>query len=66
MRNIYEVNRLYKDSAHRKISGVCSGLARHWNVPRSLIRVAAIVCLIALPMVTVIAYIAATVLLPNR
>lgn len=66
MRQYFEANRLYKDSTHRKISGVCSGLARHWGVPKSLIRVAAVVCLIALPLVTVISYIAATILLPNR
>jgi phage shock protein PspC (stress-responsive transcriptional regulator) len=66
MRQYFEVNRLYKDQTHRKISGVCSGLARHWNVPKSLIRVAAVVCLITLPLVTVISYIGATILLPNR
>lgn len=66
MRHYFEVNKLYKDSLHGKISGVCSGLAKHWNVPRSLIRVAAIICLLALPAVTAIAYITATILLPKR
>lgn len=66
MRRYFEVNRIYKDVSQGKISGVCAGLARHWSVPKSLIRVAAIVCLIALPTVTAIAYITATILLPNR
>lgn len=66
MRRYFEVNRLYKDSVHRKISGVCAGLAKHWGIPRLLVRVAAVVCLIALPMVTAIAYVTATLLIPNR
>ncbi|MCF2947322.1 PspC domain-containing protein [Paraglaciecola aquimarina] len=66
MRRYVEVNRLYKDATHRKISGVCSGLARHWDVPRLVVRIAAVVCLIALPVVTAVAYVTATLLLPNR
>jgi phage shock protein C len=66
MRRYFEVNKLYKDSTHSKISGVCAGLARHWNVPRLLVRLVAIVCLITLPTVTAIAYITATLLIPSR
>ena len=66
MRRYFEVNKLYKDSTHRKISGVCAGLARHWSVPRLLVRLVAIVCLITLPTVTAIAYITATLLIPSR
>jgi phage shock protein PspC (stress-responsive transcriptional regulator) len=66
MRRYFEVNRLYKDSVHRKVSGVCAGLAKHWSVPRLLVRVVAVVCLITLPMVTAIAYITATLLIPTR
>lgn len=66
MRRYFDVNRLYKDSTHRKISGVCAGLAKHWSVPRLAVRIAAVVCLIALPTVTAIAYITATLLIPSR
>lgn len=66
MRDYFEVNRLYKDRTHRKISGVCAGIAKHWSLPRNLVRVAAVVCLIALPMVTAVAYVTATLLIPNR
>ena len=66
MSRYFEVNRLYKDSIHRKVSGVCAGLAKHWSGPRWLVRVAAVVCLILLPTVTAIAYITATILIPNR
>jgi phage shock protein C len=66
MRRYFEVNKLYKDSTHSKISGVCAGLARHWSLPRLLVRLVAIVCLITLPTVTAIAYITATLLIPSR
>jgi len=66
MKRYFEVNRIYKDSTHRKVSGVCAGLAKHFSVPRLLVRVVAIVCLIILPTVTAIAYVTATVLIPNR
>ncbi len=66
MRPTYQVNKLYKDALHGKISGVCSGLARYWQVPRLLIRVAAVICLFMLPLVTAVAYVTATLLLPKR
>ena len=66
MRQYFDVNRLYKDSLNSKICGVCAGLARHWNQPRWLIRVAALVCLVCLPVVTAVAYFMAVLLLPSR
>ena len=66
MKRYVEVNRLYKDSTHSKVSGVCAGLAKYWSVPRLLVRFIAIVCLITLPTVTAIAYITATLLIPSR
>ena len=66
MRQYIDVNRLHKDKYHSKISGVCPGLAKHWDQPRWLIRVAALICLVCLPMVTSVAYIMAVLLLPSR
>ncbi|MFT2092346.1 PspC domain-containing protein [Paraglaciecola sp. 2405UD69-4] len=66
MRQFIDVNKLYKDSLHGKISGVCAGLAKHWDVSRLLVRCVAVVCLITLPVVTAVAYVTATVLIPNR
>ncbi|WP_158965511.1 PspC domain-containing protein [Paraglaciecola sp. L3A3] len=66
MKHYFEINRLYKDRTHRKVSGVCSGLAKHWDVPRLAVRVAAVVCLLTLPVVTAVAYITATILIPSR
>lgn len=66
MRQYIDVNRLHKDKLHSKISGVCAGLAKYWNQPRWLIRVAALIALVCLPMVTAVAYITAVLLLPSR
>ena len=66
MRQYFDLNRLHRDITNSKISGVCAGLASHWNQPRCLIRIAAVVCLIALPMPTAIAYVMAVLLIPKR
>lgn len=66
MSKYFDVNRLYRSSLGGKISGVCAGLARHWDQPAWLIRVAAIACFLFMPMPTVIAYVAAIVLIPSR
>ncbi len=57
---------LAKDKRHEKISGVCAGLARHYSYPRWGIRLAAIFALFTFPMITLIAYIVAAIILPNR
>jgi phage shock protein PspC (stress-responsive transcriptional regulator) len=66
MRKYFDINRLHRDTVHSKVSGVCAGLAKHWDQPRWLIRVAAIALLIALPMPTAVAYIMAVLLIPSR
>lgn len=57
--------RLSKDSSHKKLSGVCAGIAKHYDCPRLVIRVAAIGALILLPVATGVAYVVASVLLPD-
>ena len=66
MRQYIDVNKLYKDSLNGKISGVCAGLAKHWNVSRLLVRCVAVALLVTLPVVTAVAYVTATILIPNR
>ena len=66
MRQYFDVNRLHRDTLNSKVSGVCAGLAKHWEQPRWLIRVAALVCLVLFPVATGIAYIMAVLLLPTR
>ena len=57
---------LTKDVIHKKISGVCGGIAKHYGLPRLGVRIAAIVSLFTFPVVTGVAYIVAAILLPTR
>lgn len=57
---------LTKDVMHKKLSGVCGGIAKYYNVPRIVVRVAAVLALFTLPVVTGVAYVVAALLMPNR
>jgi phage shock protein PspC (stress-responsive transcriptional regulator) len=56
---------LSKDMRHKKLSGVCAGIAKHYDYPRLAVRLAALAALIMLPVATGVAYIVASILLPN-
>ncbi len=56
---------LQKDISHKKLSGVCAGIAKHYDFPRIVVRALAIGALILLPVATGVAYVVASVLLPN-
>lgn len=58
--------RLTKDNLHKKLSGVCAGIAKHYELPRIVVRVAAILALITFPVATGVAYIVASLLMPTR
>lgn len=58
--------RLSKDNGHKKLSGVCAGIAKHYDLPRIVVRVVAIGALIVLPIATGVAYVVASVLLPEN
>ncbi len=63
----YSVNKtLTKDLVHKKLSGVCGGIAKHYNLPRIVVRVGAIVALLVFPVATGVAYLVATLLIPNK
>ena len=66
MREYLNFDRLYRDTARAKVSGVCAGLAKHWQQPRWIIRLATIACFLFLPLATAIAYGMAVLLLPTR
>ncbi len=57
--------KLSKDSLHKKLSGVCAGIAKYYDLPRIAVRIAAIGALIMLPVATGVAYVVASVLLPE-
>lgn len=51
---------------HKKLTGVCAGIAKYYDLPRIVVRVATIGALILLPVATGVAYIVASVLLPEN
>lgn len=57
---------LSKDNINNKLTGVCGGIARHYDLPSWGVRIAAIVSLFTFPVVTAVAYITASILLPSR
>ncbi len=62
----YSVNKtLAKDMRNKKLSGVCAGIAKHYEVPRIAVRIASVVALITFPVATGVAYVVAAVLMPN-
>jgi phage shock protein C len=63
----YSVNKtLTKDEVHKKLSGVCGGIAKHYNLPRIAVRVGAIIALLMFPVATGVAYLVATLLIPTK
>ena len=62
----YDSNTIYKDNANKKLTGVCAGIARHYDKEPWLIRCAALASLVLLPGATGVAYVVATILLRTR
>jgi len=63
----YSVNKtLSKDTLNKKLSGVCAGIAKHYELPRLVVRVAAVFALITFPMATGVANIVASILMPSK
>lgn len=58
--------RLYKDQVNKKLSGVCGGLAKYYGLPRFGVRLAVIAAMFVFPVVVGVAYVVATLLIPNR
>jgi len=65
-RSYLKSKELTKDNINNKLTGVCGGIARHYDLPSWGVRIAAVVSLFTFPVVTAVAYITASILLPNR
>jgi len=61
----YRTSRLYVDKEHRKILGVCAGIARYLGVEMWVVRVIAITGLIFMSSVVVPAYIILAIVMPR-
>ena len=57
--------RIYRDLDAAVISGVCAGIARYLDVDPIWVRVAAAASLLCMPVIALLAYFAAVVLLPR-
>lgn len=66
MYRTYDTNTIYKDTANKKLTGVCAGVARHYKLQNWLVRVGAVASLIVFPLATGVAYVVATLLLRSR
>lgn len=55
-----------KDNLNKKITGVCAGIARHFDIPRWQVRSLAVLALIVAPPMAITAYVVATFLMRAR
>lgn len=62
----YDSDRWYCARQYRKISGVCAGFAGYYQQQRWLIRLLAVVLLVMFPLPTLLAYLVAAAVLPDR
>lgn len=56
---------LTKNSQYKKLSGVCAGIAKYYELPRLVVRAGAIAALILFPIAAGVAYVVASILLPS-
>lgn len=66
MSSKYIGNPITKDQLNRKLSGVCAGIARHYNVPSLAVRAGVIVFGCMFPIFTIFGYLLAVVLMPDK
>ena len=58
--------RFRKDTHHAVICGICAGFARELGIKRKWLRIAVLVSLLLMPVVTIVLYLIASVLLPPK
>ena len=57
---------IYLDSEHKKLGGVCAGVARYLDIPRFWVRLAAVIGLLVHPPSVLIAYGLAYIILEDE
>ena len=55
-----------KDLVHRKLTGVCAGIASGLGAPRATVGVVALLALILMPPLALAAYLLAVLVMPPR
>ena len=66
MKRLLDTGRIYRDTVRHKVSGVCAGVAKHFEVDPWIVRAVTVGCFIFMPVVVGLAYLLAVVLLPTR
>jgi phage shock protein C len=59
-------HRLYRDTEHARIAGVCAGIADYFGLRRCHVRLATLLSLFFFFPATVLAYVVLTILLPRK
>ena len=65
MKTVSSHKRIHRDLSRSVISGVCAGVARYFDIDPVWVRFAAVVSLFMIPGVSLLAYIAAVIVLPR-
>lgn len=64
MQNVRQT--LSKDLTNKKLTGVCSGIAKHYGYSSLIVRIVTVIAFLTLPVVTGVAYLTASLLLPSN
>lgn len=65
MKTKYIGNPITKDLLNRKLSGVCAGIAKHYNFPVFGVRVVTVIFGLMFPLAAIFGYLLATLLMPT-
>lgn len=66
MKTIINGKRFYRDAATAKISGVCAGVAKYFDINEWIVRCIAIVAFLFFPLAIGLAYVLAILLLSYK
>jgi phage shock protein C len=56
--------RLYRSRKSRILAGICGGMAEYFNIDPVIVRIIAVICLLAFNILTIIAYIILIFIIP--
>jgi phage shock protein C len=65
MKTVLNDKRFFKDSQNAKISGVCAGIAKHFNIDPWIVRGVSIAAFLFFPVAVGLAYVMAMLLLSD-
>lgn len=65
MKTVSSHKRIHRNLGRSVISGVCAGVARYFAIDPVWVRIAAVISLFMVPGISLLAYIAAVIVLPR-